>query len=345
MNLNVKTFCKMVYVMKKSLIISIVFVFLSLISYAQPKKILLIGNSFIHMFSLPNMLDSLTRSMGDTIEFNSSTPGSYTLLLHNLNPLTITKIYEKKWDYVVLQEATANMERDTPFVTNYVFPNARKIDSMIKENNPCTQIFIFETWAKRYGDPATCSTEPWNCSYFSMQQNLCNRYLQLKDTLSTPIAPVASAWRNCYFADSAYNLWFTDSLHENTAGEYLAACVIFATIYRTSPIGASYISTLPTGEASFLQNYASHTVLDSLSHWGIGSFDPQASFTYSVNGLSIQFTNTSINGVTYFWNFGDTNTSTQQNPQHTYSAAGTYPVTLTVFSNCSSNSVTINVTV
>ncbi|HEU4994631.1 MAG TPA: PKD domain-containing protein [Gemmatimonadaceae bacterium] len=34
--------------------------------------------------------------------------------------------------------------------------------------------------------------------------------------------------------------------------------------------------------------------------------------------------------VSYLWNFGDSQTSTQQNPSHTYAAAGTYSVTLKV---------------
>jgi gliding motility-associated-like protein len=42
------------------------------------------------------------------------------------------------------------------------------------------------------------------------------------------------------------------------------------------------------------------------------------------------FINESIAGVTFSWNFGDNNTSNQQNPIHTYATTGTYTVTLTV---------------
>ncbi len=50
-------------------------------------------------------------------------------------------------------------------------------------------------------------------------------------------------------------------------------------------------------------------------------------------GLTVTFHNTSSNagGNTYwFWNFGDGNTSTAQNPVHTYASAGQYSVTLIV---------------
>ncbi len=44
--------------------------------------------------------------------------------------------------------------------------------------------------------------------------------------------------------------------------------------------------------------------------------------------LTVNFTNQSSGAVTYLWNFGDGNTSTQQNPTHTYTAYGDYTVTL-----------------
>lgn len=56
--------------------------------------------------------------------------------------------------------------------------------------------------------------------------------------------------------------------------------------------------------------------------------------------LTTQFTNLTNhrNNFEYSWDFGDGNTSTDQDPQHTYSAFGTYTVTLTVTdsqTNCS----------
>jgi len=59
-----------------------------------------------------------------------------------------------------------------------------------------------------------------------------------------------------------------------------------------------------------------------------------AQFTTSITGgtapLTVQFTDTSAGGPTsWLWTFGDGNTSTDQNPQHTYTVAGTHTVTLT----------------
>ncbi|HNP17457.1 MAG TPA: PKD domain-containing protein [Fulvivirga sp.] len=60
----------------------------------------------------------------------------------------------------------------------------------------------------------------------------------------------------------------------------------------------------------------------------------------------IQFTSeSSSGGLTYAWNFGDTNTSTDPNPSHTYATAGDYEVTLEVQDGTCSNFVKQNITV
>ncbi|MEW6468388.1 MAG: gliding motility-associated C-terminal domain-containing protein [Bacteroidota bacterium] len=49
--------------------------------------------------------------------------------------------------------------------------------------------------------------------------------------------------------------------------------------------------------------------------------------------LNVAFTNGSTGANNYFWNFGDMNTSTQQNPTHIYTSAGTYTVMLVAWNN------------
>jgi PKD repeat protein len=57
--------------------------------------------------------------------------------------------------------------------------------------------------------------------------------------------------------------------------------------------------------------------------------------------LTVIFTNTSTGNPTGFsWSFGDGGTSSAQNPSHTYAAAGTYSVALTVTNSVGSNSIT-----
>jgi PKD repeat protein len=56
---------------------------------------------------------------------------------------------------------------------------------------------------------------------------------------------------------------------------------------------------------------------------------PVPNFSYTVEGLTVAFTDLSLNGPTaWLWDFGDGTTSTLQNPSHTYAKTGHYTVTL-----------------
>jgi PKD repeat protein len=68
--------------------------------------------------------------------------------------------------------------------------------------------------------------------------------------------------------------------------------------------------------------------------------DATADFDTDVDELTVMFTNNSTNGNTYEWDFGDMNSSNDENPTHTYAAEGTYTVTLTVTNECGSVSTT-----
>ena len=61
---------------------------------------------------------------------------------------------------------------------------------------------------------------------------------------------------------------------------------------------------------------------------------PTAAFSTQIDGATATFTNNSLNGNSYAWNFGDGNTSNLPNPTHTYSSDGTYTVSLTVTNDC-----------
>ena len=83
------------------------------------------------------------------------------------------------------------------------------------------------------------------------------------------------------------------------------------------PGQAEVIYTLTTCEGCVAADTLSPTVLA-----------PDATFSYSANGLDVTFTYQGGVQSLFNWNFGDGNTSNVENPTHTYAAGGTYSVTL-----------------
>jgi serine protease len=110
--------------------------------------------------------------------------------------------------------------------------------------------------------------------------------------------------------------------------------------------GSYSVTETVTDSASGKSSSKSSTVTVSS-----GGGTPTANFTYTTNGLTANFTDTSTDSGgtigTHSWNFGDGATSTATSPSHTYAAAGTYSVSETVTDSVSgaSNTKTSSVAV
>ena len=60
----------------------------------------------------------------------------------------------------------------------------------------------------------------------------------------------------------------------------------------------------------------------------VAEFSSDADTVYLNANTTINFTNASINASSYYWDFGDGNSSALENPTHTYMTGGTYEVTM-----------------
>mgnify|MGYP000229530641 CR=1 FL=1 len=67
---------------------------------------------------------------------------------------------------------------------------------------------------------------------------------------------------------------------------------------------------------------------------------PTVGFGFETDGNTVVFTSSSSNADTHDWDFGDGGSSSEENPIYTYSAEGTYDVTLTVTNDNGSNTLT-----
>jgi hypothetical protein len=62
----------------------------------------------------------------------------------------------------------------------------------------------------------------------------------------------------------------------------------------------------------------------------VALFDADISLVDFDNNQAVSFTNNSMNAVSYLWDFGDGNTSTEEEPSHTYANPGVYYASLIV---------------
>jgi len=193
------------------------------------------------------------------------------------------------------------------------------------------------TWGREVGDPQWDSIN----TFYKMNDRLRLAYLRFTDSTEASVSPVGVAWRYIRDNHPTIQLYSGDGSHPSVAGTYLAACTFYASLFRKSPVGATYLSTLDASTAGILQNAAALSVLDSLDFWHLRSNEEVAiaNFESVTNNLTVDFANTSWRYTESYWTFGDGTNSVDTNPQHTYASTGTYTVSLIASNECGEDTI------
>ncbi len=232
------------------------------VSLAGPTlRILFIGNSYTYVNDLPHLFAQLAASGHHGVEVDSVVAGGWSLAQHANTAGTLSKISESKWDYVVLQDQSylpaLAEQRNKEFE-----PSVRYLDHAIREDGAKTLLYM--TWGRQKGLP-----EQGFSDFDSMQTQLTNAYLGVAQELKIPVAPVGEAWKAAIGHDPGLALWADDGSHPSVMGTYLTACVFYASIYQTSPVGLDFRAGLSAGQAKALQTAAFETVLTDPGHWNL----------------------------------------------------------------------------
>ncbi|OSZ78391.1 hypothetical protein CAP35_09065 [Chitinophagaceae bacterium IBVUCB1] len=319
--------------MRKSTLI-LLFIILPILAIATTRKVLFIGNSYVFTNNMPLVLQQLATSLGDTLIYEESVPGGFTFQGHSTDANTLAKIKAQQWDIVVLQEQSQRPAFSPGQVATDVYPFARKLDSLVRDNKACTETMFFMTWGRKNGDASNCASYPPICTYEGMQQRLRESYLQMAQDNNAIVSPVGAAWKQVRDSFSSIDLYSPDESHPSVSGTYLAACVFYASIFHKNPIASTFNNGLPATDANNLKRIAGKVVLDSFSKWNMHGNYTYANFNKSVAGKTATFTNTSVYSTNNYWTFGDGGTSTAVSPSRAYAVNGKYQVTLTASNTC-----------
>lgn len=316
--------------------ISLVFLISLIVSIGfsqQTKNVAFLGNSYTDVNNLPLIISKLAQSVGDQLIYNSNTPGGYTLQQHSTNSSSIALIQQGTWDYVVLQEQSQLPSFPISQVNTDVFPYATILCNMIKQYNSCAKPLFFMTWGRKYGDSQNCSVWPPVCTYEGMDSLLNLRYRMMANTNQAYVSPVGAVWHYIRSQDSTIELYSSDQSHPSLIGSYAAACTFYTLIFQNDPLLITDDYNVDHSIAMQIRNAVKIIAFDSLSKWNVGKYSPQASFSIVKNGNTIQTTNNSLFSDTYYWDFGDGDTSNLFEPSHTYTLDGTYQLSL-ISSKC-----------
>jgi hypothetical protein len=225
------------------------------ISTERPLRVLFIGNSYTYFNNLPRLLEQVSRSAGKPIETKMVVEGGATLQDQWGKGDALKVIREGPWDFVIMQDQSTL----GAFVVNghsevadpeYFQRYARMFDQEIRKVGAKTIFYL--TWARK-GAPARD------------QAALNYAYISIAQELNGSVAPVGIVWQEIKREDPNLELYIKDNSHPTGVGSYAAACVLYSTIYGTSPIGLiGHISGNPVDDDGNVDN-TKETILVDLS--------------------------------------------------------------------------------
>jgi hypothetical protein len=222
-------------------------------SSTLPQRILFVGNCL----SYSNMgLDYDLRELAATanppllITADRSTRGGVALegLWLDKAKSVHKSILEGKYDIVVVQGTLAGATEkfgDHPADTEEkLHEYAGRFDKEIRKGGGRTVLFM--NW--QFGEPETRTID-----------DIARVYGEVAAERSVEVAPVGVAWQRAQAEQSNLKL-LSDTVHPNVQGSDLSACVVYATLFKRSPVGLTYKGGVLADEAAFLQRIAWETV-------------------------------------------------------------------------------------
>jgi len=196
-------------------------------------SVFFLGNSYTYFNNLPGILEGISEGLdGPRLETDSHTHGGYTLRRHADDGHLPGAFGDpgaagSQWDVVVLQEQSS-LATTTDTLTGELgrpdqFQGAvRDLEALVRGLGATPALYM--TWAKK--------------RWPNQLDEISEAYRGAGAALDSPVAPVGAAWAAVIDQRPDLELFVADGSHPTPAGSYLAACVIYATLTGTSPVGA-----------------------------------------------------------------------------------------------------------
>lgn len=229
-------------------------------------EILFIGSSYFVANDLPALVEEFATLAKKEVFIDSYIPSGVLLWEHANRTQTEVKIYEKEWDYVVLQGVGALTAYPEEYPQAPVLKALEILDSIITRNCRTTKTVFCMPWA--FEDGMTWK-EGWTDTYSDMQIKAYMNTMDYANQLGLVVSPVGAAWFRV-LEEKEYPLHYlhlSDWNHPSLRGSYLMACTIFSTLFQVSTVGIPFYAGLPEEEALYFQEVASSIVLNTPGLW------------------------------------------------------------------------------
>ena len=277
--------------MKKLLLVVLLVLGYAMVQGQQSLNVLYIGNSYTDVNNLPGLIDSVARSAGMSIAYNSNTPGGCTFAQHCQNQ-SMDLIRQGGWDYVVLQEQSQLPSFPQSQVEQECLPYAAQLAAAVESVRGRAMFYM--TWGRKNGDRQNAQYFPVLGTYEGMDSMLYERYMYMATQSGQSVCPVGRVWRYLRSNNPEIELYQTDESHPSMAGSYAAACAFFTMMFHADPMLIAYTAGLDAQTALTIRNAVRTVVYADYDFW----YDP-ANYEAEapINVLFVGNSYTSVNNL------------------------------------------------
>jgi len=300
--------------------------------FAQPMRVLFVGNSYTHYNNMPKLFEQMADSKGVKLEVLMDAKSSHNFQMHSKRTDLYKNIRSTKWDYVVLQGFSRELAQDRAVIDKESIPYIKQLLDSIYANNSCTNVLLYQTWGYDTGFKDDSLGIDW--TYQNMSDRIHEGYLYVSEQLNLSIVPVGKAWETVKENHPQIELYQEDKQHPSLAGSYLAASCFYSALFKTEP-NLSFTAKLDPKQAAIIQEIAGVQVLMNKSRYRINQNTVELDVRLSAEDKKVvHLTANYPNAKSVVWDFGDGMTESAFKTRHVYGKPGNYEIKIKVQDSC-----------
>ncbi len=283
-------------------------------------KILFIGNSYLYNNNLPDIEYRLARASGIDVYIDAEIAMGQSVNRHIKAKSTWVKVNSRKWDYVIIQDHQRFYYDTPPSLDSFCFEDKKLYKSPLMDNNlklqdsikkliPGVKIIWFEGWEQSGGVESRFPGDNTVKLLGRMHANF--KYLNDQPGAHDIIAPIGDAYASSIIQrpylqkvspDRSDLLFDHDGRHPGKAGSFLAACVLFETIFHHPPMDLKPTYNKVPEMDTFLIKTSWQVMNDSFAYTNLASVTPEIRHGW----LNKYAFHTAKKYATYQWYSGNT---------------------------------------
>lgn len=300
--------------------------------FAQPMRVLFVGNSYTHYNNMPKILEQMAENKGVRVEVTMDAKSNHTFEMHSKRKELYKTIRSSKWDYVILQGFSRELAQDQAVIDSLSLPFLKKLLDSIYINNSCTNVLLYQTWGYDGGYQEDSLDIDW--SYQTMSDRIHQGYLYVSQQLNLSIVPVGKVWETVKENHPQIQLYQTDKQHPSLAGSFLAASCFYAALFKTAP-NLGFTAKVDPKQAAILGEIAGTYVLMNKNRYQINKNTVEIDIKLNEDDKKVVHLVANYpNAKNVTWDFGDGMTESAPKTRHVYGKPGTYEIKIKVQDAC-----------